>query len=98
MKRKRKIVTRKEKKFNRVVHPIFAYFADQKTQLSPGRALRILTRLKNRAIVEDARTFRQKRDRESLPTHLSALEYRALRDAIRMFGIRIKLLHEQKAS
>lgn len=81
-----------------MIHPIFAYFADQKTQLPPGRALRVLTRLKNRAIIEDARTFRQKKGRESPPLYLSALEARAIRDAIRMFGIRIKLLHEQKVS
>lgn len=95
-KRRRSLVRRKEKKFNRVIHPIFAFFADQKTQLTPGKALRILTRLKSRAIVEDARTFRQKKDRESPPIHLSALEYRAIRDAIRLFGIRIKLLYDQK--
>lgn len=81
------------KKFNRKIGVDFNTAASQRTHLPPARALDVLQKLLDRTIVEDARTYRQSKDREGTPAVLTMLEYKALRDATRLLGVRLKLLH-----
>lgn len=80
----------KQKKFNRRVDKKFVKLA--KVELDPKRALKHLKKLKNRAIVMDSRTVRQSVGIQ--PAVISTMEARAIRDAIRMFKVRLKLLHD----
>lgn len=83
------------KKFNRKIGPEFNTAAQQKTHMDPRRAYRTLRKLLDRSIIEDARKFRQSGDGMT-PAVLSVMEYKALRDATRLFGVRLKLLHERE--
>ena len=85
---------KEEKKFNRnIPKKKFRQLVKQKVHMNPERALAILKTLRNRAVVIDARSVRQKDGMR--PVELSTMEYRALQDAIRMQKVRIALLHDK---
>lgn len=87
-----------KRKFNRRITDDLLREAEKKTHMSPERAYEILKSLRDHAIVEDARTTRQGIGGVK-PTFMTTMQYKALKDAIRLLGIRRKLMYiEDKAS
>lgn len=87
-----------KKKFVRKIGPEFDLAASQRTHMDPRRAIRFLSQLADRAIIEDVRKHRQNKIGLE-PAVLGTMEHKALKDAIRLLGVRLKLLYEkEKAS
>ena len=79
------------KKFKRAMDPRkFLEKGTHHTTLTPQQALKMLRQLESRAVKVDARTLSKN---ESLPAvPLTAMEMRALNDAIRLALVRVGML------